>query len=463
MVDPVVDGVVCVLAVGTTTYWPPDAAGSAATSGLVVAGGELDDPAVGRGRRGVVSGCGRARGVCNHAGMSSGPRVQTALAQTEQWFVRHGMPHFIVGFSPSRAVLTRALPALAGLLPLQLLADVALAPSWRRRAVGLVLAVATVSAVALLAGRLRGRPWRRLPARAQREWLAVFVGLGPVLALLLGAGWRLVALAAVGNLALVGTVYLATTFGLVSVAGWTARRTLYELSEIGALAGRGLPMLVLFGVLTFFSSDLWRVASALSTPRLLLVVGFFVLLTVVFLLVKLPDELDRLPTALPAEQVRAACAGTPLAGALDGALDGAAPQVRSVTLEPAHRVNMVIYLLLCQLIQVSLLSTVVWVFFGVFGSVAVRPEVMAEWLGQAPQPAHAFGAAVPGLSRAVLHTTTLLSSLAAFYFTVSAVTDAVYREEFFSRTLAELTRMVGVRCGYLTLRGGSADPSTGPS
>jgi hypothetical protein len=390
--------------------------------------------------------------------MSSG-RPETALVQTEQWFVRQGLPHFIVGFSPGRAVLTRALPVLAGLFPVQVLAEVALAPSGRRRAVGVLLAIAAAGAVHLAASRLRGRPVREPPARIQPEWLAAFVGLGPLLALLLGAELRRVALAVLGNVALVGAVYLVTTFALVSVASWTVRRTMHELSEIGALAGRGLPMLVLFGVLTFFSSDLWRVASALSTPRLLLVVGFFVLLTVVFLLVKLPDELDRLPVVLPVEQVRAACAGTPLAGALDGA----APQVSSAALEPAHRVNMVVYLLLCQLIQVALLSTVVWVFFGLFGTVAVRPEVMAEWLGQAPQPAHAFGAAVPGLSRAVLHTSTLLSSLSAFYFTVSAVTDAVYRNEFFSRTLAELTRLVGVRCCYLTVRAGFADPPADPS
>jgi hypothetical protein len=381
------------------------------------------------------------------------------LVQTEQWFVRHGVPHFVEGIAPSGAVLTRALPMLAALFPVQVLADVALAPSWRRRAVALLLVVAVVGATHLVAGRLRGRPVRQLPRRVRPEWLAAFVGAGPLSVLLVGADRRWVLAAALGSVALVGASYLVTTFALVSVASWTVRRTLHELSEIGALAGRGLPVLVLFSVLTLFSSDLWRVANALSTPRLLLVVGFFVVLTVIFLLVKLPDELDRLPTALPAEQVRAACAGTPLAGALDPA----APLLRSAALEPAHRLNMLVYLLLCQLIQVALLSTVVWVFFGVFSTVAVRPEVMAEWLGQAPAPAHVFGAVVPGVSRAVLHTSTLLSSLSAFYFTVSAVTDAVYRDEFFSRTLAELTRLLGVRCCYLTVRAGRAGPPAGPS
>jgi hypothetical protein len=42
------------------------------------------------------------------------------------------------------------------------------------------------------------------------------------------------------------------------------------------------------------------------------------------------------------------------------------------------------------------------------------------------------------------------------------VTDTVYRNEFFNRTLAELTRSVGVRCCYLTVRAGPPpDPASG--
>lgn len=405
---------------------------------------------------------------------SSGP---PPLAPSEQWFVRQGLPHFVEGFSPSRATLSRTPGVLAALLQVQLLAEVALAPSWRRRLIGWLAAVAAVGVGSLVAralvaraprgraprgraprGRaLRGRALRRLRGRTGAA-LVVFVGLGPLLALLLGAGGQPVAVAALGNVALAGAGYLVARFALVSVAGWTARRALHELRELGPLAGRGLPLLVLFGVLTFFSSDLWRVAVSLSTPRLLLVVGFFQLLTVLFLLVMLPAELDRLPGELSTDEIRAACVGTPLAGALDRA----GPPIRRPALTAAHRLNMLVFLLLCQLIQVALLSTVVWVFFLVFGSVAVRPEVITGWLGRGPQPAHLLGAQLAGPSRDMLHVSTLLASLSAFYFTVSAVTDAVYRTAFFSRTLAELTRSVAVRCCYLTVLAGARPTSTTP-
>jgi hypothetical protein len=330
----------------------------------------------------------------------------------------------------------------------QLLAEVALAPSWRRRLVGWLLASAVLGAGYLVVRALRRRP---APGREVAA-LAGFVGLGPLLALLVGAGWRPVLLAAVGNAALAGAGYLVARFAVVSVVVWTARRTGHELRELGPLAGRGLPLLVLFGVLTFFSADLWQVAVWLSTPRLLLVVNLFQLLTVVFLLVMLPAELDRLPGELSADEIRTACAGTPLAGAADPP----GPLVHRPALTAAHRLNMLIFLLLCQLIQVALLSTVVWVFFLTFGSVAIRPEVITAWLGRGPQPAHLFGAQLAGPSRDVLHVSTLLASLSAFYFTVSAVTDTVYRTEFFTRTLAELTRSVAVRCCYLTVRGRGA-------
>jgi hypothetical protein len=393
--------------------------------------------------------------------------VAEALARTEQWFVRQGLPHFVAGFSPARTVLTSALPVLGALFPVQFLAAIAPAPSWPRRFAGVALGVALVGLGHLLAARLRGHPVRRRPDRVRAELVAAFILVGPLAGLAVGVPPWWVAVAAVGNTLLAGAVYLVTTFALASVAMWTVRRVAHEITELAPLAGRGLPMLVLFGVLTFFSSDLWRVAVALSAARLWLVVGSFMLLTVVFLLVTLPEELRRLRTDQPDAAAHAACAGTPLAGYLDRT----GGPVRPAALGPAQRANMLVFLLLSQMIQVALLTTVVWVFFMAFGALAVRPEVIAGWLGHGPRPAYALGVPLPGLSSEIVHVATLLSSLTAFYFTISAVTDAVYRAEFFSRTLAELARVVDVRRCYLTLRhrlgdaaaAGPAGDASGPA
>ena len=45
-----------------------------------------------------------------------------------------------------------------------------------------------------------------------------------------------------------------------------------------------------------------------------------------------------------------------------------------------------------------------------------------------------------------------LGSFSGLYFTVYAVTDATYREQFFTEILRELERAVGVRAVYRHLR-----------
>ena len=237
----------------------------------------------------------------------------------------------------------------------------------------------------------------------------------------------------------------------VSVAVWVLRRTGSESRELGKLAGRGLPLLALFGVVLFFSGDFWHIAVALSAWWLWTVSGLFMALNFVFLLSRLPEEYNRLPTEYSVEDVREACAGTPVESLM---ADGSGVAVSGdARIGWPQRRNMLIYLLLCQQIQVFLLSWIVFFFFVAFGAVSVRPVVIEGWFGRSPSlPAHILGVPIPGVSSELLHSALLLSAVSAFYFTVAAITDEGYRREFFDRTLAELGRAVRVRCGYLSVR-----------
>lgn len=243
----------------------------------------------------------------------------------------------------------------------------------------------------------------------------------------------------------------------VSVAVWILRRTRGEFRELGKLAGRGLPLLALFGVVLFFSGDFWHIAVALSAWWLWMVSGLFMVLNFVFLLSRLPEEYNRLPTEYSIEDVREACAGTPVESLVaDGSGVAVAGDAR---IGWPQRRNMLIYLLLCQQIQVFLLSWIVFFFFVAFGAVSVRPAVVEGWFGRAPSfPAHVLGVPIPGVSSELLHAALLLSAVSAFYFTVAAITDEGYRREFFDRTLAELGRAVRVRCGYLSVRAAAHEP-----
>lgn len=230
---------------------------------------------------------------------------------------------------------------------------------------------------------------------------------------------------------------------------WTLRRVLAEAREVGHLAVRALPLLALFGMVIFFNSDFWRIAAALTSGWLWVTAAFFVVLIQAFLVARLPEEFGTLPRACTPERIRASCAATPLA-----ALAEAEPDLAT---DPAlglgQRRNMFMYLLLTQTIQISLLSWMVFFFYVVFGAIAIRPEVLKDWFGHVPADARLWGISVPGVSSELLHVAVLLAGLSALYFAITALTDAVYRREFFDRTLAELDKAIHMRCAYLTVRG----------
>ena len=56
------------------------------------------------------------------------------------------------------------------------------------------------------------------------------------------------------------------------------------------------------------------------------------------------------------------------------------------------------------------------------------------------------------LTRALIHVAGFLGALSGFYFTVYVITDATYREEFFTEILAEVRQSLAVRNVYLALR-----------
>ena len=105
-----------------------------------------------------------------------------------------------------------------------------------------------------------------------------------------------------------------------------------------------------------------------------------------------------------------------------------------------------------QAAQVLVLSVAVWAFFLAFGRVAIDASVVHTWVGgEAP---HYWGRVLGklGFSRELLQVSIFLSAFSGLYFTVYAVTDAAYREQFFHEITHELERAVGVRAAYLALR-----------
>ena len=82
---------------------------------------------------------------------------------------------------------------------------------------------------------------------------------------------------------------------------------------------------------------------------------------------------------------------------------------------------------------------------------AIDESVITTWVGHgAPHYPLLLGRL--GVSRELLQVSIFLSAFSGLYFTVYAVTDSTYRDQFFHEITHELERAVGVRAAYLALR-----------
>lgn len=321
------------------------------------------------------------------------------LAAAEAWFLKHGLPYFV---ESERQAVQRGLG---------------------RGRLGTVIGVAAGAGVAsgVLVGWLNGND--------------ISLGMGT-------------ALAAAG---LVLALYAATTLRLTTIARWAVARTFGSLGLLFPLVTRALPLLLLFITFLFINAEVWQVASSLDGGVLWVTVMLFAALAVGFLLVRLPEELDRVDHEMQGSRLVESVRGTPVesaARALSGS-DGTLPQVEDEKhVAGFQRANLILVLLVSQIVQVFLLALAVLVFFLVFGVVAMHPDVVESWIGQAPRAFEQF----PTLSVELIQVSIFLAAFSGLYFTVYAVTDETYREQFFTAVTDELERAVGVRAVYRTMK-----------
>lgn len=331
--------------------------------------------------------------------MPEGTRSDVAAA--ERWFVEHGLPYFVDDY---RAAVARGL-SRARLVP--------------------VLAAAVV--VGALAGALTG------------PWLGAAAALG----------------AALTALGVVLAGYAVATLRAWLIVGWAVRRTFRSLGLMVPLVTRALPLLLLFVTFLFINAEVWQVAASLDGGVLWVAVLLFAAMAVGFLLTRLPEELDSVDDEVEGKQLVDACTGTPLEPAARR-IAGRVDRVGAVDAEVTglQKANLVLVLLVAQAVQVLLLALAVFAFFIVFGLVAMDPAVVSLWTTHPLHPidgplGELFG---DRLSLELLRVSTFLAAFSGLYFTVYAVTDELYRRQFFSTVIRELERAVSARVAYRWLR-----------
>lgn len=264
--------------------------------------------------------------------------------------------------------------------------------------------------------------------------------------------------ATVGGLtaaALVVVAYALLALHGGPIARWALRRALGSLGLLLPLATRALPILMLFITFLFINTEVWQVASALHGGVLWAAVLCFAGVALGFLVPRMAQELDEFDDRVQIEEVLAGTANSPLEAAarrLTG--DGVhLPEQAQVT--GLQMVNLVLVLVIAQAVQVFLLVVAVFVFFLGFGALVIEPEVITAWVGDG-HPDWLPGPHV--VSVELLHVSLFLAGFSGLYFTVVAITDEVYRREFFTTIMDELARAVSMRVIYRLLDDECGEP-----
>ncbi len=316
--------------------------------------------------------------------------TEETLRSADDWFLHHGLSYFV----PERRADVRNALRLKRTVPLLLL-------------VALVAAAAGV-ALAWVSGEFSAAP-------------ATLLSLG-----LVAAAW-----------------YALTALQAAQILLWGFQRTFGGLRRLLPMTTRALPLLLMAITFLFINTEMWQVGGNLTVGSLWLVVLLFALLAVGFLLVRLPEEVDKADDAVDDALLLRACAGTPLEQACRELVEDAdADPAAHAEVTGYERWNLILVLMVVQVVQVLLLSVAVFAFLMLFGTLIMTDPVVDTW------------AAGDGFSesRALVQVSVFLAAFSGLYLTVSTVTDETYRVQFFSGVTRELERAVGMRAVYLTLR-----------
>jgi hypothetical protein len=350
------------------------------------------------------------------------------ISEYEKQFRRAGLPLFIEDYSAAEDIFTRAVPILAFVFVAEMLGAISL--NWSP----LANVLAALGGLAILLGSfgvlnlVRSRRFFALPDRVGRTELALFILLPALLPLIFGGQFRSAIVTAVGNALLVGLLYLIIGYGLLSTIRWGLVRLLSQIALSVATLARAVPLLLLFALVLFMTTEMWQVASSV-TPGVLVVIGvMLVAFGTLFLVVELPGEVRALE--------RDHSADAPLS-------------VR-------QRVNVGLLIFTSHALQVLVVALAMGGFFVVFGSIAVQPEVMRTWIGSTGHEIVAFNF----LGERAIVTEELLrvsAGIAAFsglYYAIAVLTDATYRGQFLDRLNRDLGATFQDRARYLALRAG---------
>ena len=374
--------------------------------------------------------------------------VSDDVEAMERWMVDRGVPHLVEVRSNSaiRDAWTRALPLLVvaylllGLNALDL-------RNWSiaRNLLGAAAVVAMLLAAWVLSNRLRGVASFDRPTKIDKPELALFL-LGPLVPAVTFGQYR-DAFETLGlGVVLLAAIYVWSSYGIAALVRWGIRRSGGQLSGLGPLVAKALPLLLLFNTFLFINAEVWELAGTLDGAAYVVVVLTFFLLGAGFVVSRVPgyiraeNHFDSWAVVgshvvdTPASPVELPTAGSP-----------------DDPLRVRQRFNIGLIVLFGQAIQITLVVVALTAFFVFFGFMSITADTAMGWTGLDELPVvfdTTFGGRTLVLSEPLIRVSGFLGAFAGMYFTVVLSTDDTYRTEFGNDIGPEIHQILAVRSAY---------------
>ena len=346
--------------------------------------------------------------------------------QYEEQFRRAGLPLLIADRDASQDIWTRAAGLLALIFWVEFLGAVDLTWAWWANVLAVIGGLSLLAVTWVVANRARGRSAFARPTDIGTLELAGFVVIPALIPLIFNQQWVSALVTMLGNLVVLAVIYAVTAFGLLWILRWAGRRLFGQLAGSLALIARALPLLMLFSVVLFMTTEVWQVFADMGRGNLVAIGILLVLVGALFLFVRLPREVDRIA---------------------DSVGDEAPPLTR------AQRINVGLVLFVSQSLQVLLVTVAVGFFFALFGMIAISATLTHTWTGGAAEiiADWRFAGVDFTLSDQLLVVSGAVAVLSGLYYAIAVFTDGTYREEFLGEVTGEMRQTFAARAEYLSL------------
>lgn len=390
-------------------------------------------------------------------GRSDDPDAASDLRDIEHWFVERGVPHFVERKTDGSLLdaWTRALPLLVvaylllGLNALDLV-DQTLGENLFASAVVIAILIATWA----VSNRLRGVATFARPTDIDAPELALFL-FGPAVPALVfdqpGDAAQTVITAAV----LLALIYVWSAYGVGPLLRWGARRGTRQLTSLGSLVARALPLLLLFNTFLFINAEVWELAGTLTGPAYFVVLFTFFALGATFALSRVPGTIRSVNNFESWDDIDHHLIGTPAERLIPVRPEGDSDHPVDA-LSIRQRLNIGLVVLFGQALQITLVTASLAAFFVGFGFIGITESTALGWTRLEDVNAlfeTSFGGRQLVLTEPLIRVALFLGAFSGMYFTVVLTTDDTYRNEFSDTAGPEIREALAVRTAYRVARG----------